>query len=613
MGAKAGPPSATLSPILRKLVADSRAQIGAASPHDARRRAQEARAYAVAHLEELQDQLRESCARQGMGYHRAATAEEAVAIASRLLGDAKRIAKSKSMVAEEVELTPALRAQGREVLETDIGEYIVDIEGRGPSHITAPALHLNRARIREMLVGSGMDLPDDDPVRLSRAVRDVVADFFADVDAGITGANAVVASSGRIVIVENEGNVSLGVSRPPLHIVITGLEKVVADEEAAMAVLQVLAPSATAQPLTAYTHFLGGPAEGQERHLIVVDNGRSQILADERYRDVLRCIRCGACMNACPVYTAAGGLSYGSPYMGPIGAVVSPLLWRDGRHDDLPSASSLCGRCSEVCPVGIPLHRMLLDLRADVVESEAAEPEPDAGASAGTKAKRRLERLGWKAWALAFAGRQGRLASRLGRIALRAGGMLPDLPGSDPRSLPATRPARDPAMLVPLDTIDVEGQGGDDPEPDLDPPPGDVAARFRERAATVGATVTAAAAPEAGDRRVQATAAVASTGSVLLTDAAAARAPLMEASRIVVAVDEAGVVPFPQDLAPLIAQAGDALILTGASRTADIEKRIVRGIHGPQTLVVEVAGAGQGGMADPAPSPARSTASAPAR
>ncbi len=565
----AGPPAATLSPILRKLVADTRDQLGTASPSDARARAQEARAYAVDHMDELHDQLRESCARNGTGYHRAATAEEAVAIVSRLLGDARRIAKSKSMVAEEVGLTGSLRLQGREVLETDIGEYIVDIEGRGPSHITAPALHLNRARIRDLLAGAGADVPDDDPVRLSRTVRDVVAEFFGDVDAGITGANAVIAGSGRIVIVENEGNVSLGVSRPDLHIAITGMEKVVADEEAALAVLQVLAPSATAQPLTAYTHFLGGPEEGKERHLVIVDNGRSEILADERYRDVLRCIRCGACMNACPVYTAAGGLSYGSPYMGPIGAVVSPLLWRDGRHDDLPSASSLCGRCTEVCPVGIPLHRMLLDLRAG-----------DTGSGRST-----IERLGWKSWVAAFAGPQGRAASWLARLGLRAGGNLPGLPGSE-RSLPAATPTRDPAMLIPLDSIEPEAA----PEPPAPTLPDDVVAFFRERAATVGAIVTDAAEPEDGDRRVRATAAVASTGSVLLTGEDASRAALMDARRIVVEVDDSAIVRFPQDLAPSLAPDGDPLILTGASRTADIEKRIVRGIHGPEALVVVVGG-----------------------
>ena len=567
---EAGPPAATLSPILRKLVADSSDQLAAASPSDARARAQAARAYAVDHLDELHEQLRESCARQGIGYHRAATEEEATALVLGLLGDARRIAKSKSMVAEEVGLTHALRTRGREVLETDIGEYIVDIEGRGPSHITAPALHLNRARIRELLAGAGADVPDDDPVRLSRAVRDVVAEFFADVDAGITGANAVIAGSGRIVIVENEGNVSLGVSRPRLHIAITGMEKVVADEEAALAVLQVLAPSATAQPLTAYTHFLGAPEEGHERHLVVVDNGRSRILADERYRDVLRCIRCGACMNACPVYTAAGGLSYGSPYMGPIGAVVSPLLWRDGRHADLPSASSLCGRCSEVCPVGIPLHRMLLDLRA-------GDPQDD---------RSMVERIAWKSWMAAFAGPQGRLAGWLARLGLRAGGALPGLPVADPRPIPAAAPARDPEMLIPLHSIEPE------PEPERPRAPADVVAHFRERAAVVGGEVTASADPEPGDRRVRATAVVASTGSVLLTDEAAARAPLMDARRIVVEVDESTVVRFPQELAPALAASADALILTGASRTADIEKRIVRGIHGPEALVIEIAGAG---------------------
>ena len=565
-------PAATLSPILRKLAADSRERL-AAMPPDARARAREARAHAVDHLEELHERLRGACARQGIGYHRAATAAEARAIVARLLGDARRIAKSKSMVAEEIGLTAALRAEGREVLETDIGEYIVDIEGRGPSHITAPALHLNRARIRELLAGAGADVPDDDPVRLSRAVRDAVAAFFADADAGVTGANAVVAASGRIVIVENEGNVALGVSRPPLHVAVTGMEKVVADEAAALAVLQTLAPSATAQPLTAYTHFLGGPDEGRERHLVVVDNGRSAILADERYRDVLRCIRCGACMNACPVYAAAGGLAYGSPYMGPIGAVLSPLLWRDGRHADLPSASSLCGRCTEVCPVGIPLHRMLLDLRADAAASGAG------GA---------LERLGWKAWAAAFAGGGGRAASALARLGLRAGGARTPLPGAGGRRLPEARPSRDAAMLIPLEAVAAPPP----PEAADAPAPDDDAALFRARAAENGAETAERVELRAGDWRVRATAGVAATGSVLLTGEAAARGALMDAARIVVALDARDIVRYPRDLADALAGDGDALILTGASRTADIEKRIVRGIHGPETLAIELRAGG---------------------
>ena len=369
------------------------------------------------------------------------------------------------------------------------------------------------------------------------------------------------------MIVENEGNVALGVSRPRLHVAVTGLEKVVADEAAALAVLQTLAPSATAQPLTAYTHFLGGPAAGGERHLVVVDNGRSAMLADERYRDALRCIRCGACMNACPVYTAAGGLAYGSPYMGPIGAVLSPLLWRDGRHADLPSASSLCGRCTEVCPVGIPLHRMLLDLRAERAE---------AGAGGA------LERLGWKAWAAAFAGGgRGRVASGLARLGLRAGASRAPLPGAGGRRLPDARPARDPAMLIPLEAVAVE------PPPEAVAEPADEAALFRARAEANGMEVAERIEPRAGDRRVRATAGVAATGSVALTGAAE-RGALMDARRVVAELDAGAIARYPRDLAGALGGDGDALILTGASRTADIEKRIVRGIHGPDALAVEL-------------------------
>ncbi len=563
-------PAATLTPIMRKLVDDSAAML-TRGPADARARATAARAYAIDHLEELQGQVRANFMRRGIGYHRAATDTEAVAIILRLLGDAKRVAKSKSMVGEEVGLTHALRAAGIDLLETDIGEYIVDIEGRGPSHITAPAIHLNRARIREMLARGGAELPDDDPVRLSRFVRDIVGTFFADCDAGITGANAVIASSGRLMVVENEGNVSLGVSHPKLHIAITGMEKVVADEAGALAILEVLAPSATAQPLTSFTHFLAEPDAGQERHVVFVDNGRSRILMEQRYRDILKCIRCGACMNGCPVYRAAGGLSYGSPYMGPIGAVLSPLLWPDGRYADLPGASSLCGRCTEVCPVGIPLHRMLLDLRAD----------------AAPKASIR-EKAAWKAWAATFGTARGaRAASALGRIALRAAGSIPLRRGAesaDPRLLPLVEPERDPAALTsaaaprhPLAVVALEEIST---EPDLE-------TLFRQRAAALGVLVVAAAASRDGDRHLRATAGIASTGSLVLSGPAAARRPLLAARRVVVHLDPALIVRYPSDVGPYLGD-GDTLILTGASRTADIEKIIVRGIHGSEELVVVV-------------------------
>lgn len=570
-------PSGTLTPIMRKLVDDSRAMLRR-SPGDAKTRAAAARANAIGRLEELHAQVRVNFERRGIGYHRAATPGDAVRIIRGLLGDAKRVAKSKSMVGEEVGLTHALRDAGIDLLETDIGEYIVDIEGRGPSHITAPAIHLNRTRIRELLARGGADIPDDDPVRLSRYVRDVVGAFFQDCDAGITGANAVVARSGRVMVVENEGNVSLGASHPKLHIVITGLEKVVADEGGALAILEVLAPSATAQPLTSFSHFLADPAPGQQRHVVFVDNGRSAIAAG-KYHDVLRCIRCGACMNACPVYRAAGGLSYGAPYMGPIGAVVAPLLWKDGRYADLPLASSLCGRCTEVCPVGIPLHRMLLDLRADAV----------AKGQTGS----RVERLAWQAWSLTFEGAtRARAASALGRIGLNGGGRFVRARGtaSDPRRLPhAGAPERDPANLV--------------AEPPRTPAvviapeeiePADLVELFRVRAEALGVTLLEAYDARDGDRVLLATAAIAATGSVLLLGEAAARRPLLGAKRVVVHLDPATIVKYPSGLAEYLGDV-DALILTGASRTADIEKQIVRGIHGSEELAVVLGRAAEDG------------------
>lgn len=561
-------PERVLLPILRPLVADA-ARLMGERPADARSRAASARAAAVRALEPLHAELRAAFERRGIHYHRVETAAEARALVHHLLRRSRRVAKSKSMVCEEIGLTPYLRARGIDVMETDIGEYLVDLEGRGPSHITAPALHLNRARIRELLARTGADVPDDDPLRLSRAVRDAVAAFVADCDAAITGANAVVARSGRIVIVENEGNVALGVSHPRLHIVVTGLEKVVADEAAALAVLEVLAPNATGQQLTAFTHFVADPLPGQERHVIFVDNGRSRILRDERYRDLLRCIRCGACMNACPVYRVAGGLAYGSPYMGPIGAVLSPLLWRDGRYADLPFASTLCGRCSEVCPVGIPLHRMLLELRADAVRARHV-------GSAG-------ERAGWRLWAAAFTRPPvARAATLAGRLLLPILARARRRSAADPRTLPDLRGPRGEGLRSARPPHHEPGPS------DARRLPDDLLDRFRQRAGEAAVHLLDSYEPAPGDRLVLAAAGIALTGSVLLAGEAAARRPLLAAERVVIELDPARIVPLPRDLEPFLTgeARNDALILTGPSRTADIEKQIVRGIHGPAEIAI---------------------------
>lgn len=288
-------------------------------------------------------------------------------------------------------------------------------------------------------------------------------------------------------------------------------------------------------------------------------------------------------MNACPVYRTAGGLSYGSPYMGPIGAVVSPLLWDDGRFADLPTASSLCGRCTEVCPVGIPLHRMLLELRAAGVENG------ELGSA--------LERIGWEAWAAAFGGaKRAKVATSVGRFGMERFGRYFEgmRPEGDPRAAPAVHVERDPAMLeggakreAGRGTREeglppaVREAGGEERE---------LVTLFRERAAALGVEVVEKVRKEAGDRVLKAAAAIANTGSVLLTGKETARRPLLAATRVVVELQAKSIVRHPSDLEPYLGD-GDALILTGASRTADIEKQIVRGIHGAESMVVVIKGA----------------------
>ena len=563
-------PRKTLAPIMQKLVRDSSNML-MRGPRDAKAKAAAARAYAVDHLEELHEQFRIKAEARGIGYHRAASAEDGRNIIHSLLGGSRRVAKSKSMVAEEIGLTPFLRDAGMEVLETDIGEYIVDVEGRGPSHITAPALHLHRGQIRELLESEGIELADDDPTRLSQTVRDIVADFFSEVDAGITGINVAIASSGRALIVENEGNVALGLSHPKLHIAVTGIEKVVADEEAAFAVLQVLAPSATAQPFTAFTHILGDPLVGQERHIVFVDNGRSRINKDEAFRDILKCIRCGACMNTCPVYRSTSGIPYGSPYMGPIGAVLSPLLEGGEQFKDLPFASSLCGACTEICPVGIPLHRMLLEHRSRAVRDGAVS---------------RAERAVWAGWAGTFSNKTGlKAATSLGRIAAGVGAKAPSWLTAG-RSLPARSLSRDDEMLTPNAPAPAPARGFVATE-ELLAEPKSATELFSARVEELGASVALEHEVKDGDLMLSASAAIASTGSVLLTGENATRRALLEAGRIVVAVDPSTIVDYPLELAPHVAETDeDIVILTGTSRTADVEKLLVRGIHGPEDLIV---------------------------
>jgi L-lactate dehydrogenase complex protein LldF len=283
--------------------------------------------------------------------------------------------KAKSMATEEIHLGPALAEAGIEPVETDLGEFIVQLAGEPPAHLIGPALHKTRQQIAELFsreVGRELD-PDDIPT-LAGEARRLLRDKFLQAGLGISGVNIGVAETGSVVLVTNEGNGRMVTSLPPVHIALMGIEKVCPTWDDAAVWLSLLARSATGQQLSVYTTAITGPArEGdpdgpQEVHIILMDNGRSNLLGTQ-YEEVLQCIRCGACLNACPVYQRVGGHTYGHAYSGPIGAVLVPLLNSLGGYEALPHASSLCSACLEVCPARIDLPRMLLDLRAEEADT----------------------------------------------------------------------------------------------------------------------------------------------------------------------------------------------------------------------------------------------------
>ncbi|MBN2623602.1 MAG: iron-sulfur cluster-binding protein [Acidimicrobiales bacterium] len=306
---------------------------------------------------------------------------------------ATRVAKSKSMATEEIDLNPALAAAGAEVVETDLGEWIIQLAGETPSHIIAPALHKDRHQIKDLFVDTVAAPPslDTEPTELVRFARERLREVFLAAEVGITGANIAVADTGSIVLVTNEGNGRLVTALPRVHVVVLGMERLAADWRQADLLLALLARSATGQRLSSYTSVVTGPrGQGEvdgpdELHVVVLDNGRSDLLAGEHH-EMLGCIRCGACLNVCPVYRQTGGHAYGWVYPGPMGAVLTPLLAADQPEAaEVAGASTLCGACMDACPVQIPLQDLLLSLR----RAKAA----DAGGA---------ERAAWRAWSAAW-------------------------------------------------------------------------------------------------------------------------------------------------------------------------------------------------------------------
>lgn len=336
-----------------------------------RHRVKEARMNTFAHLDIVLAELAKNVRARGGQVHFATTAQEAIdyTLAVALRNKVKRVVKGKSMTSMEINIDPALEGAGIEVVETDLGEYIIQLAGDKPSHIIAPCIHLDRNQIGELFADKLAIDYSDDPPTLTMAARRALREKMLAAEMGLTGCNLACAETGQISLVSNEGNIRMATTMPPVLVALMGMERVVATLDEHREALHLLTRGAALQKLSTYVSFLGGPTGAgdpdgpKEFHLVIIDNGRSKILADPEFREVLACIRCGACLNICPVYGKIGGHAYNSTYCGPIGAVVTPLLDGINKHADLCKGETLCGACKDICPVKNDLPRMLSALR----------------------------------------------------------------------------------------------------------------------------------------------------------------------------------------------------------------------------------------------------------
>jgi len=353
---------------------------------DLRERASQLKLYTMSHLDELLLQFERQATAHGATVHWAADADEHNRIVLSLLQkkQVRKLAKSKSMLTEECHLNPYLEKHGIEVVDTDLGEWIVQLRQEPPSHIVAPAIHLKREEIGELFHQKiGTEKGATDPQYLTESARTALRNVFLTADAGLTGGNFLIAETGGVVVCTNEGNADLGVSLPRLQIASVGIEKLIPRARDLGVFLRLLARSATGQPITVYSsHFHGPRTPDSEFHIVLVDNGRSRLLGDHDFRRSLNCIRCGACLNTCPVYRRSGGYSYNATLSGPIGSILSPA--RDlEQHHSLPYACSLCGSCSDVCPVKINLHEQLYTFRQRVAARGLLPPMKSVGMKLG--------------------------------------------------------------------------------------------------------------------------------------------------------------------------------------------------------------------------------------
>ncbi len=383
---------------------------------------QNARSHAAAikwetinHLDQYLEQFERNVLANGGHVFWAETAEDARAHILQLARQhgVEKVVKSKSMTTEEIHLNDALEGAGIHTVETDLGEYICQIRGEPPYHIVTPVMHLTKADIARTFREKLGTPPTDSAEELTMIARARLRQEFLTADMGITGGNFAVADTGMVAITENEGNARLSFSLPRIHVAIVGIEKLIPRFEDLALFWPLLSGSGTGQAITAYSSLIGGPRQErendgpQEFHVILLDNGRTRLLADAEQRDALHCIRCGACLNACPVYKNIGGHAYGTTYQGPIGSVITPHLRDAEEWSHLPYASSLCGACTDVCPVRIDLHHHLLHNRRNAVEKKFDNP---------------IQRLLFRIWLATMQSPAAyAVASRLANLALRLG------------------------------------------------------------------------------------------------------------------------------------------------------------------------------------------------
>jgi len=413
-----------------------------------RERARTLKREVITHLDYYVDQFATRFEGQGGQVYWAADAREACAIVLEVArrAGAREVVKGKSMVSEEIELNHALEEAGIRAVETDLGEYILQLSHERPAHIVAPAMHKTRGDVADLFEREVDPKRAEEPQELTAIARRALRAMFAKACLGISGANFAVAETGSLVVLENEGNIRFSTTAPRVHLALVGVEKLIPRFQDLAVFLRLLARSGTGQKLTSYTSILAGPrrpAEDgpDEMHVVLIDNGRLRALADEKMREALYCIRCGACLNACPVYRKIGGHAYGWVYSGPIGALITPEFVGLQNARELPFASSLCGACREVCPVKINIPDLLLHLRAQAQQTSQA-PKP-----AGSPVRERTAMRFW-AWIMTSPRRyawSARLA-RWGQGLLARGGWIrsfstfPVSRWTERRDLPALAP-----------------------------------------------------------------------------------------------------------------------------------------------------------------------------